>query len=280
MNQSMITATNTLSQLQQRIDLIGTNMANADTTGYKRKDATFNDLLVQQIHNQNRTDKEIGRKTPMGIRQGSGSQLALEKLVMTQGSLKETGRNLDVALLKEDQFFKIQVVENNKNDVQYTRDGAFYLSPTKTGSMNLVTSGGYHVLDANNKPVTIPADMKGISFGEAGVLRIEKQDGSTAEIPMGVVSVKNAQYLEHKSGNLVGLSENAAALGIEPANIMTELTGNERNGIAMKQGALESSNVDLSKEITDLLIAQRQYQMQSRSITMADEMQGLINSVR
>ncbi|MFS0783819.1 flagellar hook-basal body protein [Bacillus sp. 1P06AnD] len=279
MNQMMITATNTLAQLQQKMDLIGTNISNSDTVGYKRKDGTFNDLLVQQVDNQKKSDKEVGRMTPLGIRQGTGSKLALEKLTLTQGTIKNTGRPLDLAMMNENQFFKIQVVENNQNDIQYTRDGAFYLSPAGN-SLKLVTSSGNAVLDANNKPITVSANMKDIQLADNGTLRVENLDGTAQTISLGVVAVKNAQYLEHKSGNLVGLNANFAAQGIDRNDIMTDLAGNMRNDISMKQGSLENSNVDLSKEITDLLMLQRQYQLQSRSITMADEMQGLINSVR
>ena len=113
MNRTMITASNTLSQLQQQIDLIGNNMANVGTNGYKRSEASFNDLLVQQMDNQTKQDAEVGRLTPLGIRGGNGAKLSQAQLVLAQGSLKTTNRDLDVALTKENLFLRINVQDEN-----------------------------------------------------------------------------------------------------------------------------------------------------------------------
>lgn len=276
MNRTMITATNTLSQLQLQMDMIGNNLANAETTAYKRKDGTFSELLVQQFNNQPREDKEKGRLTPNGIRQGVGAHLGLVKHIQTQGSIKVTGRPLDVAITKENQYFKINV----NGQIQYTRDGAFYLSPTGNNQVSLVTNNGDNVVDQNNQPIVINGDVKDISFKENGTLVVTSTNGATQSFQLGMVSVQNPQYLEHKQGNVVGLAENAAQLGINQADILTELTGALRQDISIQQNALEASNVDMSKELTDLMNVQRQFQLQSRSITIADQMLGLINGVR
>lgn len=276
MNRTMITATNTLSQLQKQMDIIGSNLANSDTTAYKRSEGTFSELLVQQFNNQPREDKEKGRLTPFGIRQGVGAQIGLIKQVQSQGPIKNTDRALDVALLQENQYFKINV----NNEVQYTRDGAFYFSPIEGNQLRLVTGDGHAILDANNQPIVVNDQVKDILFKQDGTLMVTSTNGNTQNFQLGVVSVQNPQYLEHKQGNIVGLSANAAQLGINEANILTNLTGAQRQQISLKQNALEGSNVDISKEITDLMNAQRQYQLQSRSISVADQMLGLINSVR
>ena len=97
---------------------------------------------------------------------------------------------------------------------------------------------------------------------------------------LGVVSVKKPQFLDRLGGNLLGLPENLNGLGVTEEDIITHLTGELRKEIELDQGVLETSNVDLSKEMTDLITAQRQYQFQSRAITMADQMGGLINGIR
>src|SRR6478752_2233499 len=97
MNTSMITATNTLSQLQKQLDIISNNLANLDTTGYKSRQASFTDLLVQQFNNQPDAGKEAGRLTPNGIRQGAGAKLNQVQMNMSQGSFKPTERDLDTA---------------------------------------------------------------------------------------------------------------------------------------------------------------------------------------
>lgn len=276
MNRTMITAANTMSQLQLKLDLIGNNIANIDTVGYKRKEGTFNDLLVQEFNNQPRQDKEKGRLTPNGIHLGTGARLGLTKTILTQGNLKTTNRELDVALAKENLFFKINVDGN----IQYTREGAFHLSPTGQNQLNLVTSNGDFVVDEQNQPIVISGNAKSFTFTENGTLHVEMANGATQAIDLGIVSVKNTQYLEHKQGNIVGLADNFAELGITEEAIFTELTGGLRQEISLKQGALESSNVDMSKEMTDLISTQRQYQLQARSVTLADQMLGLINGVR
>ena len=90
MNRMMVTATNTLGQLQKQMDLIGNNLSNADTTGYKKREATFSDLLVQQVNNQRVDRFEGGRLTPLGVREGSGARLSKTALNLTQGTLKAT----------------------------------------------------------------------------------------------------------------------------------------------------------------------------------------------
>src|SRR6476620_10917100 len=129
MSRTMITASSTLSQLQKQIDLISNNVANINTNGYKRSESSFNDLLVQQMDNQTKQSAEVGRLTPLGIRSGNGAKLSQAQLVLTQGALKTTDRNLDAALTKENLFFTINVQDENGSSTRFTRNGAFSLSP-------------------------------------------------------------------------------------------------------------------------------------------------------
>ena len=275
MNRTMITASNTLSQLQQQIDLIGNNMANVGTNGYKRSEASFNDLLVQQMDNQTKQDEEVGRLTPLGIRGGNGAKLSQAQLVLAQGSLKTTNRDLDVALTKENLFFEVGV----DDVIHLTRDGSFHLSPVNGNQNMLVTAEGNPVLDATGDPIEIDGTIKEITISDTGTLTVTNEGGQQT-FELGVVSVQKPQFLEKTGGNLYRLPNNYDQLGVTEFDILTELTGNQRGEISMKQGALETSNVDLSKEMTDLITAQRMYQFQSRSVTMADQMLGLVNSIR
>lgn len=281
MNRTMITATNTMSQLQLKLDLISNNMANINTTGFKSKEGTFSQLLYQQFDNQPLEQKEKGRMTPNGIRLGVGAYLGMVKLNLAQGSLKTTDRELDVALTKPDLFFKVQPADSNENTVQFTRDGTFYLSPSSNAEdqFNLVTANGDYILNQLNEPIVISGQVNNISISEEGTLLVNTSNGNQ-QFDLGVISVKNPQYMERKSGNLLELTNNFAALGINEGDIYTDLVGMNRQNISMTQGALESSNVDMSKEMTELINTQRQYQFQSRSVTLADQMMGLINGVR
>lgn len=275
MNRTMITATNTLSQLQKQMDIISNNMANVDTNGYKRREATFTDLLVQEFNNQERANKEVNRLTPNGIRQGTGAKLGQAQLVMTQGALKQTDRSLDTAFTKEGQLFKVLVQTNGVNEVQYTRNGALYLSPLSDTEVMLVNGDGLPVLDENNNPITINGEAKDYNIDANGQLTVTKTAGATEVFNLGVVRVNKPQFLEQRGGNLLGLPAN-----VVEDEVLTELNGGLRAEISLQQGALEQSNVDLSKEMTELINVQRAYQFQSRSVTLADQMMGLVNGIR
>ncbi|WP_342671019.1 flagellar hook-basal body protein [Peribacillus loiseleuriae] len=278
----MITSTNTLSQLQLKLDTISSNIANVDTTGYKRKEANFTDLLVQQFNNQTQASREIGRLTPNGIRQGTGAKLGQSQLILTQGSLKMTSRSLDAALTKPDLFFSVRVSDESGENIRYTRDGAFFMTPVNgnTHQLMLVTNDGNSVLDEFNRPIVVNGNVTDISMSGNGQIKIETSDRGTQTFELGIVSVKKPQFMEQLGGNLLALPANLNQMNVNAEDILTSLTGGLRGEISMTQGALENSNVDLSKEMSNLIMVQRQYQFQSRAITMADQMQGLVNSIR
>jgi flagellar basal-body rod protein FlgG len=275
MNSTMITATNTLSQLQKQMDIISNNLANLDTTGYKSKQATFTDLLFSQVNNQPLANAEKGRLTPMGIRQGVGAKIGQVQIDMQQGSLKPTGRDLDTALQKEGQYYKVLVQKDNTSSVQYTRDGAFYLTPVAENEVMLVTSDGYSVLDENNQPITITRDASKFKIDPNGMLEVTMTNGSKSSYNLGVIQVNKPQFFEQMGGNLMGLPDDVT--GVE---VFTNLTGAARQQISIGQGMLEQSNVDMAKEMTNLVSVQRAYQFQAKSVTMADQMMGLINGIR
>ncbi|MBY0123201.1 flagellar hook-basal body protein [Bacillus sp. S/N-304-OC-R1] len=280
MNRTMITAQNTLTQLQKQMDIVSNNMANIDTTGYKRRESNFTDLLFQQYNNQTIPNLEVNRLTPNGVRQGVGAKLAQSQMVGSQGSIKSTDRSLDMALTAEGQYFKVLEQSENGSAIRYTRDGAFYLTPLSANENMLVTSNGYPVLDENNNPITINGDVKEFVLQDGGRLTASLGNGGSSEFNLGVVRVKKSQFLEQKGGNLLGLPENAGELNTPIEDILTELNGPLRNQISMQQRALEQSNVDMSKEMTELINMQRAYQFQSRSISIADQMMGLVNGIR
>lgn len=277
----MLTATNTLSQLQKKMDVIGHNISNIDTNGFKRRETNFTDLLVQQFNNNPEGENEIGRLTPLGIRQGTGSRVGQVQMVMEQGSIKPTSRDLDTAFTTEGQFYRVSVQnENGTSTIQYTRDGALYLSPVSEEEMILVTSSGHPVLDENNDRITINGQAKEYQISKEGRLTVLLEGGGQQNFDLGITLVNKPQFLEQKGDNLLGLPENFAELGVDQEDIVTDLNGLLRDQVSIQQRALESSNVDLSKEMTDLMQVQRSYQFQSRSINLADQMMGLINGIR
>lgn len=280
MNRTMITATNTMTGLQKQLDTIANNIANIDQNGFKRREVSFTELVYQQIDNQRNPNREIGRLTPNGIRQGTGAKAAGAQLVMTQGAIKQTDRDLDAALTKEGQLYKVLVQSDGGSEIQYTRNGAFYLSPLGENEVALVNEDGHLILDENNNPIYIVGDAERYDINEAGELTVTMTDGTLQSFAIGVIQVHKPQFLESKGNNLYGVPVDFPGLGVAEEEIFTELSGELRNEIGVQQGALEQSNVDLSKEMTDLLNVQRAYQFQSRAISLADQMMGLINGIR
>jgi flagellar basal-body rod protein FlgG len=282
MNRTMITATNTLSQLQKQMDMIGHNLANVDTAGYKRREASFTDLLVQEYRNQPNNGLEPqNRVTPFNIRQGNGARLGQVQLILSQGSLKTTVRALDSAFTAEGQFYRVMVQnEDGSSSLRLTRNGALYLSPVSDNETMLVNSDGHAILDENNQPITIKGNVKNFKINETGKFTAEFYNGTSQEVNLGVILIKKPQFLEQKGANLLGLPENLDELGVNEDDIMTNMTGPLRNQIAIQQGVLEQSNVDMSKEMTDLISVQRSYQFHAKSITLADQMLGLVNGIR
>ena len=279
MNRMMITAANTMTQLQHKLDVISSNIANVETTGYKRKSATFSDLLFQQINNQQNPAREVGRQTPYGIRQGNGAKIAQIQSDETQGALVQTNRKLDFAFSKEYQYIKVLVQEENEAIIHYTRDGAFYLSPLGGQQLALVTSDGHFVLDENNDPIIYNGNVEDIHLLPGGRLRISGTGGDLT-VSLGVVQVNKPQFLIQAGRSLLRFPENLADLGVTEESVLVHLTGDARNDIALTQGTLERSNVDLTEEFTNLIQTQRAYQFQARAVSLADQMFGLINGIR
>ncbi|KSU60471.1 flagellar biosynthesis protein FlgG [[Bacillus] enclensis] len=280
MNRTMITATNTLGQLQKQMDMIGHNLSNAETNGYKRREASFSEMMVQNVRNQERTKDETGRLTPFGIRSGVGAKLGQAQLILSQGSLRSTGRSLDFVLTNERQYFKVLAQDGDTNSVRYTRDGAFFVSPMGNGDSMLVNAAGQPVLDENDNYITFSEDASQFDLGDNGVLTISGPNGQQEQVNLGIVSIEKPQFLSQYGSNLVGLPENMAGLDVDMDEVLTNVTGGERAGISMVQNSLEASNVDIGKEMTDMLNVQRSYQFQARSISLADQMMGLVNGIR
>lgn len=279
MNRMMITASNTMGQLQGKLDTVANNIANSETTGFKAKQTYFSDLLVQEFNNQERVEKEKGRLTPNGIRVGTGAKMSQSRIDTGLGAISQTGRDLDVALNKENLYFTVSVQNGTNMETRYTRDGAFYLSPIGD-QLQLVTSEGHPVLDANNERILIEADMEKMTFADDGEIRVTYQNGGAETFDLGIVSVEKPQFLVNMSDNTFTLPNNMAQLGVTENEIYTPLTGALRNQVSLTGGALEQSNVDVSAEMTELIQVQRQYQFQSRAVSMADQMMGLVNGIR
>lgn len=276
MLRTMLSATNTMSQLQSKLDTVSNNIANSNTTGFKARSATFGELMYQQINNDKADTAP--RQSAKGIRIGVGAQIAQTKLNTAMGSLSETKRTLDFALTKENQYFS--VVSPQTGEQLLSRQGNFYLSPRNDGGTDLVNSDGYHVLDENGQAISFREGVASMATSADGEIQVNYTNGTNETKNLAVAQVDKPNLLEQDQDKYLRYSEDVATKYPNQAEVFHNLTGAERSEIAVQSGMLEGSNVDLSKEMSELITTQRSYQFNARTITMADQMLGLINNVR
>lgn len=276
---SMATATNTMGQLQHHLDMIGNNLANSGTHGYKAKEASFQELLYQQFNNEKVDTAQRG--SPRGIRYGVGAMLGQAQMNWKMGSLQMTDRQLDFALTEPKQYFNVLMPDNNGvEQTVYTRQGAFYVSPVANGQVMLVNGEGHPIANEAGLPITFRDDVKDYNVRQDGQLEIGYNDGTTETVNLGVTVLERPDLMEHISGTYIGLPANMADLGVTRQDVLTDLQGAGRGQISIQNGALEGSNVNYEKEMTDLITVQRSYQFNARAITLADQMLGLVNGIR
>ena len=279
MLRTMITATNTLGQLQSQIDTISSNIANSNTAGYKAKEATFSELLYQQ-YNNDKLDPTV-RNSPVGVRYGVGAYLGQIQTNFAQGSLQTTNRDLDLAFTKENQYFNILMPDGvNGQRTVYSRQGDFFVSPTENGQVMLVNGDGYAVADSDGNAIYFPDNVSSFNLLEDGTLAVNYPDGNSLNFELGITELQKTQVMEQVSGTYLGLPSNMNELGYNRADILVDLQGAARTEVGLSSGSLENSNVDLSTEMSNLINAQRNYQFSSRAISIADQMLGLINGIR
>jgi flagellar basal-body rod protein FlgG len=291
MNIPLITASTTLNQLQKKVDTISNNIANMNTTGYKRREATFQDVLTQTVKNQPHASKELGRQTPYGLRVGHGAILGQTTLNYAQGAVQQTGRPLDLMIEGESGWFRTlrewtDDEGNARSETNYTRSGAFHAQPDPVYNdlFRLVTAQGQPVLDEFDFPIVFDANFQNIEISSEGTIRVQYADdpNNPEEIQLSLARIHRPDLLEAMGENSFRLPteitddlENPAVTVVD----LRELEANEQP-FKVRQGALEASNVDLSQEMSELMVTQRLMQFQSRSISIADDMMGLANSLR
>ena len=287
MNPSMISAAVSMQAIQQKLDVIAHNVANMNTTGFKRREASFQDVLTS-VYRQPAGARLPGRMTPQGYVQGWGAKLASVGLVMEQGNLLPTYRPYDLALEGEG-LFEIRLSAPDENggggEVRWTRDGSFQLTydPADPGMMVLATQEGYPVIGADGAPVRIPVNHTP-RIDEAGRIFLTDDAHPEAEpVPFGQLRIVRAlrpQALVNDGANLFRLPPGTAADGVLETVDLAAYDGADGRKIAVRQGYLEQSNVNLAAEMTELLTAQRAYQLNARAIASSDTMMGLANNLR
>ncbi|NHC42929.1 flagellar hook-basal body protein [Bacillus sp. MM2020_1] len=283
MNTSLYISSGALQAYQQKIDTTANNIANVNTTGFKRKDQSFSEILASQLNNQGRTNQEVGRLTPNGLRVGYGTRTGLTQLVMEQGQATQTGNPFDL-MIQGKGFFQVGYPSQTAgapDEVKYTRDGNFHLSPnpSKQGSYHLVSANGGYLLDQSGQPIELN-DQYEVSIQSNGQIHLKNKNGkgtpfvSTQQV--AIVDIQNPHILKNAGGNEYAIDTTVLPEGASAAGYVKMMNTDE---VQLLSGYLEGSNVDLTKEMTDLMTSQRSFQMNSRAVSYADQMIGIANGI-
>lgn len=251
-----------MSAQQMRVDVVSNNLANMSTTGYNARRADFADLHYQQLARPGTIAAEDGTMLPTGVQMGLGVRPASVSVVLAQGTLSATGGDLDVAI--EGQGY-LEVTMPSGGSA-YTRDGAL----KRTGDGLIVTSDGHPVAPG----ITIPADARSVSINANGEV-YAYFDGQVEPQQLGqlnLVGFTNEKGLEAIGSNLF----------LESPASGPPLVGTAgEDGLGMlRQGYLEESSVDAVREVTELIKAQRGYELNAKVITAADQMLSATAQVR
>lgn len=261
MIKAMRTAATGMIAQQMNVDNIANNLANVNTTGFKKSKIEFQDVLYQNIRTAG-SASSIGTRLPTGLSVGYGTKAVATHRQFTEGDLTATGNPLDMAIAG-DGFFQ---VEHPDGSTVYTRDGTFKISADGT----VVTSEGYALIPQ----IAIPEDATSVSIGGDGTIEV-LQFGS--DTPSQIGQIELARFINPSGLSAVGhnLLVQTGASGDPITDVPTQ------NGLGqIDQGYLEMSNVAVVDEMVNMIVAQRAYEMNSKAIQTADDMSQIANNLK
>lgn len=253
-------ATGMMAQ-QLNMDVVANNLANVNTTGFKRSRVDFQDLMYQSTREAGTTVAK-GATVPTGAQTGLGTRTGSIQKIYSQGDYQQTDNPMDV-VIEGDGFFQIMMPDGN---TAYTRDGSFKLS----AEGKMVTSDGY----ALQPELTIPTGATSIAIGTDGTVSVTMPNQTT---PQELGQIQIARFL-----NPAGLQSIGRNLALPTASSGEATVGTPGlDGLGTTtQGLIERSNVKVVEEMVNMIVAQRAYEINSKAITTADEMLGIANNLR
>jgi flagellar basal-body rod protein FlgG len=251
---ALYTAATGMAAQELNVQVISNNIANLRTTGFKKQRAAFQDLIYDHVRRVGAQASDQGTILPVGVDIGGGVKTVGTPRLMTQGTLSQTGNDLDVAVRGEG-FFKIQMPDGT---FAYTRDGSFQMD----AQGRIVTAQGNPV----QPTITVPTNSTGLTINPQGTVTVVLP-GTTTPSNLGQI----------------GLTRFVNKAGLQPVgdNLFTETpaSGPPQDGIAqadglgdIQQSSLEQANVEVVTEVSDLIAAQRAYEMNAKVISAADQM--------
>jgi flagellar basal-body rod protein FlgG len=277
MLRALYTAATGMDAQQFNIDTISNNLANVDTTGFKKVRPEFQDLLYLMLQQPVAPSQGQGATgSPTGLYVGLGVKPSGSETLFQQGNLTETDNPLDVAI-SGDGFFTVSTDDSGTNKF-YTRDGSFQLD----ANGDLVTSDGDYVLDSSGSPIKLD-NTQPITIASDGTITNSSTTGSSSSssssgsgIQLGIATFPNESGLVREGGNLFAQSVASGA----PQTSSTSSSSSTTPGYTVKQDYLESSNVQVVDEMVNLITAERAYEMNSKTISTCDTMLGIADNMK
>lgn len=253
MNPALWIAKTGLEAQQTKMNVIANNLANVNTTGFKKGRASFESLIYQNIR-QPGAQSTQNTQLPSGLMLGTGVKVGSTEKIFTQGNITQTGNNLDMAIQGQG-FFQILMPDGS---TAYTRDGQFQLN----SNGEVVTSNGYPLQPA----ITIPPNTTSITIGSDGTVSVTT-NGSTTPSVIGTIQLAN--FIN--PAGLQPLGNNLFAQTASSGTAQAATPG--LNGLGtLDQGALESSNVNTVESLVNMIQTQQAYQINSKAISTVNQM--------
>ena len=273
---NMYNAATMMNQLQLRMDQTSNNLVNMNTHGYKARQSNFSSLMFQQIDHMLGNDADSPRLTQEGIREGSGAKLAHTNIHMGQGTIQATDRALDVAIEHPNQFFVVNVPGVDGDvEQQYTRAGNFYMQPINDNEQVMLTDSNGNPVQGVDGPIILDHDFENIEITADGRIETTTAGATETVANLQLVQIDLPRALDYTGGNNYRLD--VEGLGVPAEELAIAVPPQE---LTLHTRSLEASNVDFSQEMARLIESQRAYSLNGQSITLGDQMMGLINSMR
>lgn len=258
MNRTLLISASGMEAQQMRTDVIANNMANVNTTAFKRSIANFQDMLYERMASPG--SDSANTTLPVGIQLGTGVRNASVSKVFDQGNLQTSSSDLDVAIEGEG-FYQVTLPDGR---TAYTRAGNFHMD----SSGNVVTSEGYAVLGFP----TLDPKATSISVNSDGTVSVYVDGTNTSKGRVQLARIPNPEGMIYMGRNLY----------LETTASGSPQTGNpgESNFGNLAQHYQESSNVEIVEEMVDMIAAQRAYELNSKSIKNADDMLRMVTNLK
>lgn len=255
MNQAIFTAKSGIRSQQTRLDVIGNNLANVNTVGFKTVRVDFKDAIYQTLR------RPVQPQDELNLELGHGTLVGATYRDFRVGQVQVTNNITDIMLTGDGYF----AVETASGETQYTRNGALALSNEEDG-LYLVTGYGAYVLDTNGERIAIPGSSTELVIDQQGLVSNGSEDPPVAQIAV------------YRFDNMPGLQ------AVGESNFIPSVISGEPKLVSgediVRQGAIEMSNVELANEMTRMIRTQRAFQLSSRALTTADQMIGLAVNMR